>query len=221
MLQHPAKSEIACCRRGTECSSGAPRRPSRCSGRDCRCDVAPRTTPGRPPAVPAPTPNTSDARRPAQSHNAHSLETVTVYYRWHPLFGLALPVRRRQKDRNGERLLCQSPDDRLVSLPSWMCSQECLQFLLGPPLISVEALTELRVLLDVWQTSSGCLSRKEETDETIGHATSAADESVASRRTNYNRRSQRPTEGTGSGAGGTARQRSAGKPRKVGKRRGQ
>jgi DNA invertase Pin-like site-specific DNA recombinase len=79
-----------------------------------------------------------------------------------------------------------------------MCSQECLQFLLGPPLISVEALTELRVLLDVWQTSSGCLSRKEETDETIGH-TSAADESVASRRTNYNRRSRRPTEGTGSG----------------------
>src|SRR6266581_3890654 len=169
---------------------------SRCSGRAPPDGGVTTTTPARPPAGhPAPTPDTSRAPPRAQSHNAHSLETVTVYYRWHPLFGLGLPVRRRQQDRDGERLLCQSPDDRLVSLPSWMCSPECLQFLLGPPLISVEALTELRALLDVWQTSSGCLSRKEEADETIGHATPAADESVASRPTSYNRRSRRPTEG--------------------------
>jgi hypothetical protein len=40
-----------------------------------------------------------------------------------------------------------------------------MQFSIGPPLISVEALAELRAVLDMWQTSSDCLSGKEEINE--------------------------------------------------------
>src|SRR4051812_45653798 len=123
--------------RESEYSGGALPRSSRCSRPDCPDAAAPKTMPNRRSAGPAPTPDTSDVRPPAYSHNAHSLETVTVYYRWHPLSGSTLPVRRRQQDRDGERLLCQSPDGRLLSLPSWMCNPECIRFLLGPPLISV------------------------------------------------------------------------------------
>jgi hypothetical protein len=98
------------------------------------------------------------------------LETVTVYYRWHPLSGLALPVRRRQQDRNGERLLCQAPDGKLLSLPSWMCDPDCIRFSIGPPLISTDALGQLRALLDMCQASSNHVSDKEDVDETSSQA---------------------------------------------------
>src|SRR2546426_8219297 len=99
-------------------------------------------------------------------HNAHSFETVTVYYRWHPLFGLSLPVHRRRKSSNGERVSCQLPGGKLYSLPSWMLRPDCAQFSFGSPLISVEALCELRNLIAAWQASGTCgkalLQRSEE-----------------------------------------------------------
>ena len=165
----------------------------------------------------SPIPDTSSARRPARSHNAHSLETVTVYYRWHPLFGLALPLRRRQLDRDGERLLCQAPDGRLHSLPGWMCSPECLQFSLGSPLISADALGQLRALVDLWQASSNRLSDEEEVDETISHSTEEAVESAASRRTNGRRR--RRTEGTDGRIGGVTHPRGSGRTQNTARRR--
>jgi hypothetical protein len=122
-------------------------------------------------------------------HN--SLATVTVYYRWHPLSGLALPVRRRQKNCSAEQLLCQSPDGRTLAIPSWICSPECLQFSLGSPLISVEALAELRTVLHVWHTAFDCLTSKEEIDETARRATQPTDESTAAGRDRF-RRSIRP-----------------------------
>src|SRR6266566_6249725 len=79
---------------------------------------------------------------PIQLHNAYGFELVTIYYRWHPLFGLSVPVRARRKDRAGERIYCES-DGQIYPIPSWMLSPECLQLLLGPPLISAEALCEL------------------------------------------------------------------------------
>ena len=122
------------------------------------------------------------ARRPAHSHNAHSLGTATCTTVWHPLFGLALPIRRRQTNREGESLLCESPNGRLLSLPSWMCNPECLQFSLGSPLISVNAIEGLRALLDMCHTSSDCdapVSRKKDAHEEIQDAAGPADESVA------------------------------------------
>src|SRR5215470_6492880 len=78
------------------------------------------------------------------SHNAHLFETVTVYYRWHPLFGQSLRVcRRRWKDNT----VCQLPDNTALCIPSWMLSPECARLSAGPPQISVDALMQLRHLL--------------------------------------------------------------------------
>jgi len=172
----------------------------------------------------APIPDTSSARPPARSHNAHSLESATVYYRWHPLFGLALTVRRRQRHREGESLLCESPSGRLLSLPCWMCSPECLQFSLGSPLISVDALGSLRALLDMCHTSSNrdkasCrLSHKEDGDEKIRNTAGPADESVAPRRSTT--RSLRSAKGTDTCAGRTTyKGRTAKSPDGGGRRR--
>ena len=119
-----------------------------------------------------------------------------MYYRWHPLFGLSLPVHKRRKIRTGEQVSCQLPDGTQCSVPSWMLRPECAQFSFGPPLISVEALHELRHLLTAWQISATCdkallgSPTKEEGDETISEATQAADESAASQ---YAGRPQFPT----------------------------
>ena len=72
-----------------------------------------------------------------------------MYYRWHPLFGLSLPVHKRRKSSNGERVSFVSfLTARSASLPSWMLNPECAHFSFGAPLVSVEALCELRHLLD-------------------------------------------------------------------------
>src|SRR6202022_2540610 len=92
---------------------------------------------------------------PIQLHNAYDFETVTIYYRWHPLFGLSLPVRTRRKDRNGERIYCES-DGRIYPVPSWMLSPECSQFSLGPALLSTKALSELHDLLTSLPTHDDC-----------------------------------------------------------------
>src|SRR4029077_9470973 len=113
-------------------------------------------------------------------HNAHLFETVTVYYRWHPLFGLSLPVHKRRKISNGERVSCQLPDGTLWSLPSWMLNPECAHFSFGAPLVSVEALCELRHLLAAWQAPTNCGNAllkspaKEGEDETTSERTKAA-----------------------------------------------
>jgi len=111
-----------------------------------------------------------------------------VYYRWHPLFGLSLPVHKRRRSGNGERVYCQLPDGTLCSVPSWMLRPECAHFSFGSPLISVDALGELRQLLTAWQAPATCgkallkSPAKEGGDETISEATQAADESATCRR---------------------------------------
>src|SRR5207237_1367504 len=92
------------------------------------------------------------------SHNAYVLETVTVRYRWHPLFGQALRVLKRERDRHGhgEYLFCELPDRTSRSLPAWMFSSECTAFSVGPPAIAIEALSDLRDLLSSLQKSSPC-----------------------------------------------------------------
>ena len=94
--------------------------------------------------------------REKQSHNAHRFETVTVYYRWHPLAGKNLRVHKRQKDRCGEYIFVQLPDDTICGLPAWMFNVACAEFFVGPPFISIEALTELRDLLAALRGSPLC-----------------------------------------------------------------
>jgi len=183
--------------------------------------VAPNSRPDRRWGVPGPRPDILGAPRPAHPHSAHILERAKVYYRWHPLFGLALPVRRRQRGREGESLLCESPDGRLLSLPYWMCNPECLQFSLGPPMISVDALRALRTLLGMCHTFSDCgkvpcrISHKEDGDEKIGNTAGPTDESVALRRDKPG--SLRAAKGTDTRAGRTTYKR---RPKKHPDRRG-
>src|SRR2546421_9095594 len=93
------------------------------------------------------TPNCTGASRGSASHNAHIFETVTVYYRWHPLFGHSLRVFQHKKGQSGERTICQLVDGSMLTIPSWMLTPECAQLSFGPPQISVEALIELQHLL--------------------------------------------------------------------------
>jgi hypothetical protein len=58
--------------------------------------------------------------------------------------------------RDGEQIFCQLPDNTLCVLPMRMFSAECAQFTVGPPLIGLEALRELRDVLTAWQTTSSC-----------------------------------------------------------------
>ena len=93
----------------------------------------------------------------------------------------------RRKDRDDERIYCESAG-KIYPLPSWMLSPECLQFSLGPPLISVEALAELHDVLTSlpihadYDKASLNLFPKEGVDETIGKAALPTDESSALQR---------------------------------------
>ena len=112
-----------------------------------------------------------------------------MYYRWHPLFGLSLRVRKRRRTGDGEQVICEVSDGTLYSLPDWMLRPECAQFSFGAPLISVEAMCELHRLLVALQTPSDDSkallksSGKEEGNEAIGEATDPTDESTAYRGT--------------------------------------
>jgi hypothetical protein len=122
----------------------------------------------------------------SQSHNAQEFETVTVHYRWHPLAGQKLIVHGRLS-RNGERVLCRLPDGTVGSLPAWMLRAESSQFILGKPIIGVDALRELRDLLSTLQSSGGCgqaslkIMPKEGINETAEakHTTTASTEPAA------------------------------------------
>jgi hypothetical protein len=91
-------------------------------------------------SAPERTPRSSCLRRSNGAHAAHHFETVTVYYRWHPLFGRTLQVRKHMKNRRGEHIFCELPDGTACSLPMWMFSPDCTRFSLGRPVISVAAL---------------------------------------------------------------------------------
>ena len=95
----------------------------------------------------------SSCPRPSnQSHNAHDFETVTVYYRWHPLFRQTLRFHKRMKDRHGERIFCELPDGTICSLPAWMFQLDCLHFSLRRPMVSVAAMAVLRDLIGALRT---------------------------------------------------------------------
>ena len=157
-----------------------------------------------------------------QLHNAYAVETVTIYYRWHPLFGLTLPVRMRRKERVGLRIYCES-DGKIYPVPSWMLSPECSQLLLGPPLISADALGELHDLLRSLPLHADCdraslnASPKEGVDEAIGKITLPANESSTPRRVNG--QSRRAAERTDHRFGGATNQRSGTRRKRAGRNR--
>ncbi len=116
-----------------------------------------------------------------QSHNAHRFEIVTVYYRWHPLYGQSLRVQKRQRFPGGEQVFVQLEGGATCGLPAWMVSSTCAAFVIGPSLIATEALRELRDLLSVLPSGPECAKaslklapkegRNEVSAEVFTHAT--------------------------------------------------
>lgn len=106
-----------------------------------------------------------------------------------------------------------------------MFSPECARFSLGSPLIAVEALLELRDLLDALQVPSGCdkgslqPSPREGINEAARQTTRPADESIAPQHASSNR-SQRQAKRTGAGTDGATDQRAPRKPCAPRKKRG-
>jgi len=80
------------------------------------------------------------------------------------------------KDRHGEHIFCELPNGTVCSLPAWMFRPESTQFALGPPLISVDALTALRDLIEVLQSPQPCgrASLNQSPKEGVNEATSNA-----------------------------------------------
>jgi len=162
--------------------------------------------------------------RANQKHNAHRSETVTVHYRWHPLFGSSLRVRRRVKSRNGEQVFCELPNDTICALPTWMFSADCTRFTLGRPLIRIEALRELREVLTAWQTTYSCdmASLRQSPLEVVHETSNEADRlsTVASTTRHRVQNSDIPRQAkrTRSRAGRTPHQRITRKQRKKDKR---
>jgi len=85
-------------------------------------------------------------------------------------------------NRNGERVLCRLPDGTVCSLPAWILRPESSQFTLGKPLVSVDALRELRDLLSTLQASAGCgkASLKDLPKEGIDETAEAKHTAIAS-----------------------------------------
>ena len=128
-----------------------------------------------------------------------------MYYRWHPLFGQTLRVIRRVKDRDGEHVQLQLQDHNVSCLlPAWMFSPECLHFTVGPPLISVAALAQLREVLNTVHVPSCDKNAGIPSQETMHEATAQAIEpAIESLPAEPAERSstQRTTERTGASTG--------------------
>jgi hypothetical protein len=86
-----------------------------------------------------------------QSHNAHEMKRVTIWYRWHPFYGqIVRTLRARNKDGD-QCIRCELPDGTTATIPGWMMDAEtCAQMSVGEPTISVPALAQLRSFLDTW-----------------------------------------------------------------------
>jgi hypothetical protein len=72
-----------------------------------------------------------------------------VQYPWHPLFGSRLQLIKTAKIAGAEELHCETPNGIVLGIPRWMTDTgRCLPMELGPPVIGVVALAQLRMLLD-------------------------------------------------------------------------
>ena len=179
--------------------------------------------------APGSTPDTWRALPPARSHSAQNLKaarTVTVYYRWHPHFGLTLRVLRQQRYGLCVCFVCEAPSGISCSLPSWMCDPECFTLTLGERLISVDALIELRHLLDNLHVPSACdtasqISPKEGIDEADHQEVlpAPAVKSATSRPGRKLGRSSQQAKRTESGSDGVTAPRSARRVSSVRQRR--
>jgi hypothetical protein len=93
----------------------------------------------------------------SQSHNAHVLANVTIYYRWHPFFQRSLRAVRHGNWPDGPHVHCELPDGTIARIPAWMLDPaSCATQSLGTPEVSVGALMDLRQLLNGLNEEPDC-----------------------------------------------------------------
>ena len=96
-------------------------------------------------------PSESRTNRTIQSHNAHEIKRVTIWYRWHPFYGQTVRMLRARNKDGDQCIRCELPDGTTATIPGWMMDAEtCAQMSVGEPTISVPALAQLRSFLDTW-----------------------------------------------------------------------
>jgi hypothetical protein len=72
-----------------------------------------------------------------------------VHYRWHPLYDCKLRLVKTAKVGGIEELHCETPSGVVLGIPRWMTDAgRCLAMEIGDPVVGVDALAELRRLLD-------------------------------------------------------------------------
>lgn len=91
----------------------------------------------------------SPARRQATSLNKTHPRYLLVAYRWHPLSGQRVAVLWATQCHGRAYAVCRLPDGTRHPLPAWMLDeQSCSLHSTGEPTVGLEALCELRQLLD-------------------------------------------------------------------------
>ena len=87
-----------------------------------------------------------------QSDSAHHTEQVTVHYPWHPLHGQTILVQRSA--RHGREVWLCEHDLRTAAIPVWMTDRmACAALSVGPVVVSVEALSELALLVNATRSA--------------------------------------------------------------------
>ena len=72
-----------------------------------------------------------------------------MQYRWHPLFGSKLHIVKIARTTGFEDVHCELPDGVVIATPRRMTDTgRCLPMEIGDPIIALDALAELRSLLD-------------------------------------------------------------------------
>ena len=83
-----------------------------------------------------------------EHHSAYCSRSARIEYPWHPLHGRRLRVCQRAVRGGSEVLSLEDRPGLTRELPAWMCdAATCLAMTLGPPLVRVDALSELAATL--------------------------------------------------------------------------
>src|SRR5207253_4169857 len=89
----------------------------------------------------------TDRRTPR--HSAYRSQFVVVAYPWHPLHGQQVRVYGRQGRAGRQILYIEVRPGLSREIPAWMCDAAvCAAISVGSARIAIDALTELRVVLD-------------------------------------------------------------------------
>ena len=83
-------------------------------------------------------------------HTTHDLHSTKICYRFHPFYGTEVEVIRYLRRIDSAILIVRLPGGAQVAVPEWMLQpQVCDQLVIeAEPRISIDALIELRALID-------------------------------------------------------------------------